>query len=139
MALSFIALPGFAANIRDQAIDQSESIQRQQTQQRRFQEWHKRTGKPEVFFEDNEESSSDDAPRSKTCVMIKSIALIGARLISYRDLHGSISRWEGRCLGIEDINKALKAVTMLYVKRGYYQYLYFSLKRAFEGYLKASS
>ncbi|UTO29360.1 ShlB/FhaC/HecB family hemolysin secretion/activation protein [Bartonella harrusi] len=119
MVLSVIALPGFAENIRDQVIHQSETIQRQQTQQRRFQEWHKRTRKPEVFFEDDEESTSDNASRSKTCFMIKNIALMGARLISYRDLHGSISRWEGHCLGIDDINKVLKAVTMLYVKRGY--------------------
>ncbi|WP_375689321.1 ShlB/FhaC/HecB family hemolysin secretion/activation protein, partial [Bartonella sp. AP57NXGY] len=54
-----------------------------------------------------------------TCLLIKSIEFVGAQLISHTDLHEAISLWEGRCLGIAEINKVLKAVTKLYMKRGY--------------------
>ncbi len=117
--LCLFSLPTLAKTIREKAINQSESIQRQQTQEQRFQQLHRRNKTQGISLPDDDTTTLHDASRSKICLIIKSIALIGARLISYRDLHGSISRWEGRCLGIDDINKVLKAVTMLYVKRGY--------------------
>ncbi|EJF86879.1 hypothetical protein ME1_01355 [Bartonella vinsonii subsp. arupensis OK-94-513] len=112
-------LPSLAETIREKAINQSESIQRQQTQEQRFQRLYRRNKTQGISLADDDATAPYDASRQKNCLLIKSIELIGARLISHRDLHDAISHWEGHCLGIDDINKVLKAVTMLYMKRGY--------------------
>lgn len=118
--LCFFSLASFAESLREQAIDQSERIQRQQTQEQRFQRLHRRNETHEILLQDDNESAvfESDAP-PKTCLLIKSIEFVGAQLISRTDLHNTISLWEGRCLGIAEINKVLKAVTKLYMKRGY--------------------
>ncbi|WP_375612458.1 ShlB/FhaC/HecB family hemolysin secretion/activation protein [Bartonella sp. AA9NXGY] len=117
--LCLFSLPSFAENIREKAINQSESIQRQQTQEQRFQRLHRRNETHGVFLPDDDTISPYGASPSTTCLLIKSIEFVGAQLISHTDLHEAISLWEGRCLGIAEINKVLKAVTKLYMKRGY--------------------
>ncbi|WP_375634961.1 MULTISPECIES: ShlB/FhaC/HecB family hemolysin secretion/activation protein [unclassified Bartonella] len=117
--LCLFSLPSFAQNIREKAINQSESIQRQQTQQQRFQQLQRKNKTHEVFLPDDDSTSAYGASPSTTCLLIKSIEFVGAQLISHTDLHEAISLWEGRCLGIAEINKVLKAVTKLYMKRGY--------------------
>ncbi|WP_273724565.1 POTRA domain-containing protein, partial [Bartonella sp. AU18XJBT] len=114
------SLPSFAHNIREKAINQSESIQRQQTQQQRFQQLHRRNETHGISLSDDDDTTSAyGASSGTTCLLIKSIEFVGAQLISHTDLHEAISLWEGRCLGIAEINKVLKAVTKLYMKRGY--------------------
>ncbi|MBB4077279.1 hemolysin activation/secretion protein [Bartonella fuyuanensis] len=117
--LCLFSLPSFAQNIRDQAINQSESIQRQQTEEQRFQRLHRRNETDGIFFPNDDTTSADGALPNTTCFLIKSIELVDVRLISRTDFHNSISFWVGRCLGISEINKVLKAVTNLYMKRGY--------------------
>ncbi|EJF77024.1 Hemolysin transporter protein shlB precursor [Candidatus Bartonella washoeensis] len=117
--LCFFSLPLFAQNIREKAINQSESIQRQQTQQQRFQQLHRRKEMPGISLPDDDSTALYGTSTGKTCLLIKSIEFVGAQLISHADLHDAISLWEGRCLGIAEINKVLKAVTKLYMKRGY--------------------
>ncbi|WP_409361102.1 ShlB/FhaC/HecB family hemolysin secretion/activation protein [Bartonella heixiaziensis] len=117
--LCLFSLPSFAENIREKAINQSESIQRQQTQEQRFQQLHRRNETHGVFLPDDDTPSPYGASSGTTCLLIKSIEFVGAQLISHTDLHEAISLWEGRCLGIAEINKVLKAVTKLYMKRGY--------------------
>ncbi|WP_396584138.1 ShlB/FhaC/HecB family hemolysin secretion/activation protein [Bartonella grahamii] len=117
--LCLFSLPSFAENIREKAINQSESIQRQQTQEQRFQQLHRRNETHGVFLPDDDTPSPYGASPSTTCLLIKSIEFVGAQLISHTNLHEAISFWEGRCLGIAEINKVLKAVTKLYMQRGY--------------------
>ncbi|WP_273724685.1 POTRA domain-containing protein, partial [Bartonella sp. AU18XJBT] len=118
--LCFFSLASFAESIRDQAIDQSDRIQRQQTQEQRFQRLHRRNATHEILLQDDNESTVFQSDSTqKNCLLIKSIEFVGAQLISHTDLHEAISLWEGRCLGIAEINKVLKAVTKLYMKRGY--------------------
>ncbi|EJF92237.1 ShlB/FhaC/HecB family hemolysin secretion/activation protein [Bartonella taylorii] len=117
--LCLFSLPSFAQSIRDQAIDQSERIQRQQTQEQHFQQLHRRRETRRISLPDDGSRASDGVSTEKTCLPIKSIELVGAQLISHTDLHEAISLWEGRCLGIAEINQVLKAVTKLYMKRGY--------------------
>ncbi|WP_375683104.1 MULTISPECIES: ShlB/FhaC/HecB family hemolysin secretion/activation protein [unclassified Bartonella] len=112
-------MASFAQNIREKAINQSESIQRQQTQQQRFQQLQRKNKTHEVFLPDDDTISPYGASPSTTCLLIKSIEFVDVQLISHTDLHEAISLWEGRCLGIAEINKVLKAVTKLYMKRGY--------------------
>ncbi|WP_019220842.1 ShlB/FhaC/HecB family hemolysin secretion/activation protein [Bartonella senegalensis] len=118
--LCFFSWGSFAESIRDQAIDQSERIQRQQTQEQRFQQLHRRNETHEVSLQDdNDPPLFQSDSTQKNCLLIKNIEFVGAQLISRSDLHNTISSWEGRCLGIAEINKVLKAVTKLYMKRGY--------------------
>ncbi|WP_375682227.1 POTRA domain-containing protein, partial [Bartonella sp. CE47NXGY] len=117
--LCLFSLASFAQNIREKAINQSESIQRQQTQQQRFQQLQRKNKTHEVFLPDDDTISPYGASPSTTCLLIKSIEFVDVQLISHTDLHEAISLWEGRCLGIAEINKVLKAVTKLYMKRGY--------------------
>ncbi|CAK00850.1 ShlB/FhaC/HecB family hemolysin secretion/activation protein [Bartonella tribocorum] len=118
--LCFFSLASFAESLRDQAIDQSERIQRQQTQEQRFQRLHRRNATHEILLKDDNESTVFQSDSTqKNCLLIKSIEFVDAQLISRTDLHNTISFWEGRCLGIAEINEVLKAVTKLYMKRGY--------------------
>ncbi|GAA5111395.1 ShlB/FhaC/HecB family hemolysin secretion/activation protein [Bartonella jaculi] len=112
-------MSSFAQNIREKAINQSESIQRQQMQQQRFQQLHRRNETHGISLPDDDSTAFDGASPHTTCLMIKSIKFVGAELITHTDLHDAISLWEGGCLGISEINKVLKAVTKLYMKRGY--------------------
>ncbi|WP_156851663.1 ShlB/FhaC/HecB family hemolysin secretion/activation protein [Bartonella refiksaydamii] len=117
--LCLFSLPSFAQSIHDQAIDQSERIQRQQTQEQHFQQLHRRRETRRISLPDDGSRASDGVSTEKTCLPIKSIELVGAQLISHTDLHEALSLWEERCLGIAEINQVLKAVTKLYMKRGY--------------------
>ncbi|GAA5098050.1 ShlB/FhaC/HecB family hemolysin secretion/activation protein [Bartonella acomydis] len=118
--LCFFSWGSFAESIRNQAIDQSERIQRQQTQDQRFQQLHRRNETHEISLQDDNESPLFQSDLTqKNCLLIKSIEFVGVQLVSYADLHNAISSWEGQCLGIGEINKVLKAVTKFYMKRGY--------------------
>lgn len=53
------------------------------------------------------------------CVPIDRIDVTGTTLISPMQVEAALAEFEGHCLGMEQINAALEAVTFLYVDRGY--------------------
>ncbi|WP_322892218.1 MULTISPECIES: ShlB/FhaC/HecB family hemolysin secretion/activation protein [unclassified Yoonia] len=53
------------------------------------------------------------------CVPIDRIDVTGATLVTQSQIEDAVREFEGYCLGMEQINAALEAVTFLYVDRGY--------------------
>lgn len=54
-----------------------------------------------------------------SCLPIDRIDLLGASLLSAAETQAVIAPFEGRCLGLGEINDVLQTVTLAYVDRGY--------------------
>lgn len=53
------------------------------------------------------------------CVDVKTVALDGITLLDIATQSALVTPFEGRCLGLPEINEVLQAVTLAYVDRGY--------------------
>lgn len=53
------------------------------------------------------------------CFEIRTIRLQGANLVSPDEQHRLLQPYEGQCLGVNQLNALLKAITQFYLDRGY--------------------
>ncbi|SIR11845.1 hemolysin activation/secretion protein [Rhizobium sp. RU33A] len=104
----------------DGAIRQAEQIDRFQSQQERLRE-------DELLRQTRQAPSGEGAvaplaassSSGEACIEVNRIAVSGVSLIPASRISQTLSRWEGRCLGLAELNSALEAITFLYVDRGY--------------------
>jgi len=61
----------------------------------------------------------ESAAKGERCFDIKTIKVEGAKLIADETIRATVAGWEGKCLGLTEINNVLKALTFLYVEKGY--------------------
>lgn len=109
-----------AQDIRDDAARQANQIDRLQAEQERLREaqtLRKTTRAPDGTTVTPPEAAISSP--GETCVAINSISVIGATLIPADELQRTAARFEGKCLGLSELNNVLEAVTFLYVERGY--------------------
>ncbi|MCL2589494.1 MAG: ShlB/FhaC/HecB family hemolysin secretion/activation protein [Betaproteobacteria bacterium] len=59
------------------------------------------------------------APEGEQCSQVTTVKVDGVHLVPEAALRATVSAWEGKCLGLAEINSVLKAITFLYVERGY--------------------
>ena len=59
------------------------------------------------------------AATAQTCLQIDRINATGVTLLSQAELRAALKPYEGQCLGIDGLNKALEAITFAYVEKGY--------------------
>jgi len=109
-----------AQSVFDQASRQADEIARQNS----ANEIEERLGTVSRVF--RAPSSEQIGPRvwanpsgRDGCVNIQSISVSGVRLVSPKELKKVVSAWEGKCIGLSDINNVLEAVTNLYMQQGY--------------------
>ncbi len=112
--------PVHAQSAVDGAIRQAAQIDRFQSQQERLREDEllrqtRRAPGGEGAVAPLATSSSS----GETCIEVNRIAVSGASLIPASRISQTLSQWEGRCLGLAELNSALEAITFLYVDRGY--------------------
>lgn len=60
-----------------------------------------------------------EARESDVCVQVDTIDYVGATLLSRSDKHAISTPFVGRCLSMSQINDVVRAMTNLYVQRGY--------------------
>ena len=109
-----------AQDVLDQASRQADEIARQNA----ANEIEERLGTVSRVF--RAPSSEQIGPRvwanpsgQEGCVNIHGISVSGVRLVSQKELKTAISGWEGKCIGLADINNVLEALTNLYMQQGY--------------------
>jgi hemolysin activation/secretion protein len=111
---------GHAQDAVDGAIRQAEQIGRFQSQQERLRA-------DELLRQASQAPNSKEAavpeatasPSGATCIQVDRIAVSGTSLIPTSKIAQTLDKWEGRCLGLAELNSALEAITFLYVDRGY--------------------
>lgn len=88
-------------------------------QQRLLDEQQQRLEQLQNLPGEAEASATPEAPESSACIDIQSIELKGATRLSARDVASLVAPWVGRCLGVNDLNALLGAITEHYVALGY--------------------
>lgn len=109
-----------AQGVADDAARQAERINRTQAEQERLREMEllrKTARTPRGTAATAPEAISSTA--GETCLPIKAISVSGVSLVPLSDIRKTVKRWEGRCLGLAELNSVLEALTYLYVERGF--------------------
>jgi len=121
-AALLIAVPGAAraqsaADGAARAALQFQSRQSEQQRLRQLEELQRTSRSPTGDLATPPVAANTE--KGGRCFKIRTIKVDGAHLISNKTIRATVSAWEGRCLGLAEINSVLKAVTFLYVERGY--------------------
>lgn len=103
------ALPLQSPADRNQARQQQERVLQEQRQ--RLQELQQLPGA--------QPSTPAQAPADERCIEVRSIRLLGASLIDSSARARLLAPYQGRCLGVAQLNELLKSVTQFYLDRGY--------------------
>ena len=103
------ALPLQSPADRNQARQQQERVLQEQRQ--RLQELQQLPG--------TLPSAPAQAPVDERCIEVRSIRLLGASLIDVPARVRLLAPYQGRCLGVAQLNELLKSVTQFYLDRGY--------------------
>ena len=109
-----------AQDIRTQARQQAETIERTQAeafrlQQERMQGDLRRAPAGEL----SSTPAAQPSQGKETCFLVKAIEVTGATLVPADRVDATVRPWQGRCLNLTEINGILEALTALYVDRGY--------------------
>ena len=105
------ALPAFAATPGEQDIIRERQDRLLLEQQRRLEELRDLPG------QQTPEPATPATPDTR-CFAIDSIEIKGADQLSQADREALVKPWLGQCLGVEQLNALLKAITDHYLARG---------------------
>lgn len=114
LSLTVNALPANAQGVTNDAARQANQIERQQAEQDRLRQeeiLRKTTRAPQ-----GKPAAAPDAVSSapgETCLPVNTISVIGTSLVPASTIRQTIQRWEGRCLGLAELNSVLEALTYL--------------------------
>ena len=123
----FISMPcivfinfAFCAN-HGGVIRQQEQIQRTEDEQRREAERRHREmqARPPREIEIERPDIPETPPDDGICVPVDSIRFTGDTLLTGSDKARLATPFTGRCLGMNEIGEVVRAVTNLYIERGY--------------------
>jgi len=109
-----------AQDIGFDAARQTSQIDRLQAEQERLREAQglsRATGAPDGARVTPPEMAASRP--DETCIDVGRISVSGANLVSETALRRTAERFEGRCLGLAELNNVLESLTYLYVGRGY--------------------
>ena len=111
---------GFAQDAETQARRQADRIEREKTERQRRQrllERFKQSRPPRSTAPAPPPAPA--APPAQGCVRIGSISVGGVSAVPRRSIAAAVAPFEGRCLGLADLDRVLKAVTFVFVEAGY--------------------
>lgn len=94
---------------RDLIRDRQERLLEQQ--RRRLEELQQLPGREAI--------TPESLPDDDRCFEIQTIALVGATLMSDAQRAALLEPYQGKCLGANQLNALLKAITQFYIDRGY--------------------
>ena len=119
MCLFYIA-PVFSAP-PDGVIREQEQIQRAaEEQQRQMERAHMEMLKRKTLdIEIEQPKPTVESAKDGVCLQVERILFTGATLLSESDKSMLATPFTGRCLNMDQINEAVRAVTNLYIERGY--------------------
>lgn len=120
LSLGMVPTGAWAQSAADAALRQAEQIARDrqmQDRQRQFEQ-DKRTHRPPQGLDVSAPDREVGTPHG-ACLGIRTIEVTGVRLLKPSRIRDVASRFEGRCLGLSEMNALLKEITFLYLKNGY--------------------
>lgn len=112
--------PGFAFDATTQAQQQAGQISRALSQQmlERQREMQKSLGQaPQGRLPQAPQATAPGA--KEACFQIGTINVTGVKLIASAIISRAALPFEGKCLGLTELNNVLQALTYLYIQRGY--------------------
>ena len=109
----FMANAAFAQTAEQLAAEQAEAIQRHQAQGQVQSLPAAPGGVPPAAPVPAASGSSD------FCIDVDTVSITGVSLVHPSRLSEAVSVFEGKCLGLAEMNSVLEAVTFAYVDRGY--------------------
>jgi hemolysin activation/secretion protein len=109
-----------AQGIVNDAVRQSQSIERQQAEQNRLREEEilRKTTRAPQGARPQAPDTVVSAP-GDTCLPVKSISVSGVSIVPMTAINKTVDLWKGRCLGLAELNSVLEAITYVYIQRGY--------------------
>jgi hemolysin activation/secretion protein len=109
-----------AQSAADQAARQAEEIQRRFSEQQRLFEAESLETQRRAPSGSPIGTPREAGPQpGGTCVNVKTITVTGGQLVPPGRIDAVTSKWQGRCLGLAELNGVLEDLTQLYLKRGY--------------------
>ncbi|WP_153515144.1 ShlB/FhaC/HecB family hemolysin secretion/activation protein [Agrobacterium sp. ICMP 6402] len=120
LSLAVKTAPAHAQGVTNDAARQANQIERQQAEQDRLrqEEMLRKTTRAPQGRPTTAPDTASSAP-GETCLPVSRISVSGTTLVPAATVTHTIRRWEGRCLGLAELNSVLEALTYLYVERGY--------------------
>ena len=120
LPLLFAPQPSWAQTPEGRARDQADRIGREEAERLRGERLLQRLERSRPPRSPPQEAPPGQAaPPAQGCVRIHSIAVSGVTVVSRPAVAAAIAPFEGRCLGLADLDGVLKAVTLVYVEAGY--------------------
>ncbi|BBH44591.1 ShlB/FhaC/HecB family hemolysin secretion/activation protein [Pseudomonas sp. KU43P] len=113
IAACLAALPALADDPASQQLRDQQQTQRQLEQRQRLQRWQ-RAPSPSA-----DESPAPTAPEHDRCLAISGVRLAGNQRVLPQELEPTVANQLRPCMGVDDINRLLKAITQHYVEAGY--------------------
>ncbi len=109
-----------AQSAADNAVRQADQIERDRTaDERQSQRERNRLNNQPPGGADVTPPQRDVASPDEACIQINTVSATGITLLQIRAVNEVISEFEGKCLGLSDLNNILKQLTFLYVEKGY--------------------
>lgn len=100
---------------KQEQIERSEALSREQQEIRHKDALKERPSRIEI----DPPAPVVETGESDVCVQVDTIDYVGATLLSHSDKHAISAPFVGRCLSMSQINEVVRAMTNLYVRRGY--------------------
>lgn len=113
-ALLVFCFPAYAQPDAHNQIQQIEQ-QRQREFQKSLEQLQRERGR--VLTPDSREYSVDEA--EGRCFDVNEVRVQGVSVFSRKDIVSVVSRYQGRCLGVSQLDSLLNAISALYFNRGY--------------------
>ena len=111
---------GYAQSAEERARRQADRIEREEAERlrrERLLEQLERSRPPSST--PPEAPPAQAAPAVQGCVDIDTIAVAGVSVVPQPAIAAAVAPFEGRCLGLADLDQVLEAVTFVYVEAGY--------------------
>ena len=113
--------PACAQNPEDRARDQADRIEREEAERQRQELLLQRRERDRPPRSTQPQAPVPAAPSGEgaACVQVDKVVVGGITVISPQTIARAVSRFEGRCVGLAELNLILESVTFLYVDAGY--------------------
>ena len=100
---------------------QAEQLQRDRAanERQRQLEWTRQNNRPSDGA-DVVPLQTDVVPSGETCIEINIVSVINVTLLQAGAVNKIASSFEGKCLGLSELNDILEQLTFLYVEKGYF-------------------
>ncbi len=122
ISLLLLSLPdkAQAQSAADNAARQAEQLERDRAADERQRQLERnRLNNRPPGGADVDPPQRDVATPGETCIQVNTVSVTGVTLLQTETVNKIVSGFEGKCLGLSELNNIRKQLTFLYVEKGY--------------------